>query len=245
MRPALIYTGISFSVFLLSVIKLATPLSAVKPQQQNQAPVVKIINPKNNGFFDWDAQVSYQVNVADKEDGDSKYDEINAMEVLLEIKYVGSKAKISATTKTDAEPAGLAVMRTSNCFNCHSFNAKSIGPSFHDISAKYPVTAANIDLLVKHVREGSSGIWGKVSMPTHPELTADEARNTVKWLLKVATDPNVNYYTGTSGSFRTKPLAAPDKKGTYVITASYTDHGLKTNGANRLSGRDVVVLNSR
>ncbi|WP_299466231.1 c-type cytochrome [Mucilaginibacter sp.] len=202
---------------------------------------MKIIAPKTNGNFDWDTQVNYQINVADKEDGDSKYEEINGMEVLLEVKYTDSKTKLPATTKATPDAPGLAVIRTSNCFSCHSFNGKLIGPSFHDIGVKYPVTSANIDLLTKRIKEGSAGIWGKVSMPTHPELTADEAASTVKWILKQANDPNVSYYTGTEGAFRTRP-AGTEKKGTYILTASYTDHGLKGGTGKRLKGEDVVIL---
>jgi cytochrome c len=235
-RIGLIYGGVIFCLFLCSFI---FPLNNL--QQQNQAPVVKIIAPKTNGNFDWDTQMNYQISVADKEDGDSKYEEINNMEVLLEVKYAGSKANLPAITKATPDAPGLAVIRTSNCFNCHSFNTKLIGPSFHDIGVKYPVTAANIDLLARRIKEGSAGIWGKVSMPTHPELTAEEAVSTVKWILKQANDPNVNYYTGTEGSFRTRP-AGTEKKGTYILTASYTDHGLKNAADKRLKGQDIVIL---
>ena len=239
MRSVLICASITVSVFLCSAINLDAP------SQQNQPPVVKIIAPKANGAFEWDSQVNYQISVSDKEDGDSKYDEINAMEVLLEVRYTGKAGMPAILNKTvQPDAPGLAVMRTSNCFNCHNFNAKSIGPSFHDISSKYPATATNIELMVKHIKEGSAGIWGKVSMPTHPELTTEETRNTVKWLLKNSTDPDVNYYTGTAGSFRTR-VPVTNKKGIYIITASYTDHGLKSNGANRLKGQDVVILTSR
>jgi cytochrome c len=239
-RIGLIYGGVVFCLLLCSFI---LPFNSI--QQQNQAPVVKIIAPKTNGNFDWGAQVNYQVSVADKEDGDSKYEEINGMEVLLEVKYAGSKTILPVATKATPEAPGLAVIRTSNCFNCHSFNGKLIGPSFHDIGIKYPVTAANIDLLTKRIKEGSAGIWGKVSMPTHPELTTEEAASTVKWILKQANDPNISYYTGTEGSFRTRP-AGTEKKGTYILTASYTDHGPKSApGKQRLQGQDVVILQSK
>jgi cytochrome c len=213
--------------------------------QQNNAPVVKITGPKVSTFA-WDNPLNYNISVADKEDGDSKFEEINGLEVLLEVKFIDGKSKVPAATQAYAPDApGLTIMRTSNCFNCHNFNSKSLGPSFHDVVAKYPASAANVALLSKHIKDGSTGIWGKASMPTHAELTNDEIETSVKWMYKQAANPNITYYTGLEGVFRTKTAPA-DKKGTYIITASYTDHGLKaTPGKQRLTGRDVMILQPR
>jgi len=245
-RPKLIYINIFVALFLYAVLNFSNPFSK-NSQQENQAPVVKIITPKNNSLFDWDTQINYGISVADKEDGDSKFDEINVKEVLLEVRYAGNKSKTPAVSNVvPADSPGLAVMRTSNCFNCHNFNSKSIGPSFFDINKHYPATLANIDSLVKHIRAGSSGIWGKEKMPTHPELSPVETKNAVQWILKHAADPDVNYYIGTEGSFRIKQPGASKPNAAYILTASYIDHGLKSApGKQRLKGQDVVVLHSR
>jgi cytochrome c len=243
-KSKLIYLNILLPLMFIVAVSVAGRRGAAL--QENHPPVVKIVSPKNNTAFDWDAQVNYEISVADKEDGDSKFDEINAKEILLEVRYIADKARlpgaISKAAQNDAP--GLAVMRTSNCFNCHSFNKKEIGPSFSEIGAKYQATPANTDLLVKHIREGSSGIWGKETMPTHPELSAEETKSTVQWILKSAKDKDVNYYTGATGAFHTK-LTATGKKGVYLITASYLDHGLKDSPVKHLKSQDVVVLNAR
>src|ERR1700759_5039547 len=81
--------------------------------QENQAPVVKIINPQNNSSFDWDAPVNYKITVSDKEDGESKFDEINIKEVLLEVRRVkNTKAQAGKTASNDQQ--GLNVIMTSN-----------------------------------------------------------------------------------------------------------------------------------
>jgi cytochrome c len=244
-KPKLIYLNIFIPLLLFVLVTFAKPFIGNKTSQENHPPVVKITSPKNNDIFEPGAQVNYQISVADKEDGDSKYDEINTKEVLLEVKYLANKSKLTAVlnTTTQNDAPGLAVIRTSNCFNCHNFNSKLIGPSFYEISKRYPGTAVNTDSLMKHVRDGSSGIWGKEKMPTHPELTKEETKNAVQWILKHATDPNVNYYIGTEGSFHIKPSITPAQKGVYVLTASYTDHGLKsTPGKQKLKGQDAVVI---
>jgi cytochrome c len=213
--------------------------------QQNNAPIVKIVNPKTANFS-WDSPVNYTISVADKEDGDSKFEEINGLEVLLEVKFVDDKSKVPAGNQAAApDDPGLTIMRASNCFNCHNFNGKLIGPSYKDIVARYPLSPANTALLTKHIKEGSVGGWGKAPMPTHSELTNAETETAVKWMYKQAINPNVTYYTGLEGVFRAK-AAPPDKNGIYVITASYTDHGLKTApGKQRITGRDVMILQAR
>jgi cytochrome c len=240
-----IFAVITGFVFLLSILSFSIPYNKTKPQQENQPPVVKLISPKNNGLFAWNTPINYEISVADKEDGDSKYDEINTKEVLLEVRYAANKAKMRAILNKaiQGDPPGLAVLRTSNCFNCHNFNSKSIGPSFYEISKRYPATKSNIDSLVKRISQGSSGIWGKEKMPTHPELTAEEIKNAVEWVLKNSTDPDVSYYIGLQGSFRIEQSPGHNnKKAAYILTASYTDHGLKNVPDKRLKGQDMVVI---
>ena len=217
-------------------------------QPENQPPIVKILTPKNSSTFDFDTPVNYSISVTDKEDGNSKYDEINVKEVLLEVRHIKDKSKLSAAINkgVQPDPPGIAIMRTSNCFNCHNFNGKSIGPSFYEISKKYPGTKPNIDSLIKHIKEGSSGSWGKEKMPTHPELTPQEIKTTVQWMLKHATDTDVNYYIGTEGSFRIKTPIASKPNGLYTLTASYVDHGSKASpGKQRLKGQDIIVITSK
>jgi len=231
---------------LYSVANFAYPSKKNKVQQENHPPLVKIIAPKNNSPFDWNTQMTYTISVSDKEDGESKYEEINPKEVLLKVKYAGDGSKITAElNKNDDNPPGLAAIRMSNCFNCHNFDSKLIGPSFSEISKRYPATPSNIGLVVKRTKEGSKGVWGKVGMPAHPELTKEEIQSMVEWILKNATNPNVNYYIGTEGTFRIKQPAGSAQKAAYVLTASYTDHGLKETSKQRLEGHDVVVISSR
>ena len=118
--------------------------------------------------------------------------------------------------------------------------------SFYEINKRYSATKSNIDSLVKHIRDGSSGTWGKEKMPTHKELSDEEIKSTVLWTLKHAADPDVNYYIGLTGSFRIAKPAASKSNRVYILTASYVDHGLKNApGKQRLKGEDVVVIQGR
>lgn len=230
---ALIFVGLAF-VFVLCDAKNFS--AGKRLQQQNHAPVVKIISPVNNSSFNAGAQVHYEINVSDKEDGESKYDEIDAKQVLLEMKYFNDASKINSATNANDAP-GLTAMKTSNCFNCHGFDNKVIGPSFNEINKKYKPTAANISLMEKRIKNGSIGVWGKTPMPTHPELSDAQIKNMVQWIVQNASAPNVHYYIGLEGNIN---LETANKNGAYVLTASYTDHGI--NNTLRLEGRDAVVI---
>jgi cytochrome c len=230
---------IIFFVFLFCAVKnFATRNKAL---QQNHAPVVKIISPANNSSYNSGAQVHYEINVSDKEDGESKYDEIDAKQVLLEVKYFNDASKINTSNTSNNDAPGLAAMKTSNCFNCHGFDNKVIGPSFNEINKRYKPTTANIVLLEKRIRNGSTGVWGKTPMPTHPELSGTQIKNMVQWIMQNASAPNVHYYIGLEGNFN---LPSSNKNGAYIITASYTDHGVN-NAAQRLEGRDAIVIKAK
>jgi cytochrome c len=221
---------------------LALLMSSVIPSlsQDNSAPVVKITEPANKGKYSAGSQVSYQIKVSDKEDGESEYGEIATNEVFLEVKFVSDASK--ASTEIVADPVGLAAMKKSNCFSCHAFNGKLIAPSFHDIAKRYSVTAAPLDLLAKRVRDGSGGIWGTASMPSHTELTTQQTREIVDWILKNGKDENLNYYIGTEGSVRVKATEVGNQKGGVVFSATYSDHGSKSNAQQSLTSKDVIVL---
>lgn len=228
-RKPVFYLLVLFSVLLNSFVYF--------PQQQNNAPIVKIILPQNNSWFDKEASVTYQISVSDKEDGDSKFEEINTKEVLLEARYLkNGKTQIPNAQNN----AGLNAIMISNCVACHNFSTKGMGPSFLEISKRYPATKANTDSLIKRIKDGSTGIWGKEKMPAHPELAAIAIKNIVQWITRNSADPNVNYYVGTEGYFRIKPGA--QSKGLYQLTASYTDHGPKDVAGTRLKGQDVIII---
>jgi cytochrome c len=64
-------------------------------------------------------------------------------------------------------------------------------------------------------------------MPAHPDLKVEQAREIVRWILRNNDDADENYLAGIQGAFRTKEKPVRDSRGVYVLTASYTDHGIK------------------
>ena len=233
---------IFISFLLIFIFCNAKNLPAIKKLQQNHAPVVKILSPTNNSSYNTGAQIHYSITVSDKEDGESKYDEIDAKQVLLEVKYFSDASKINTSPITNKDAPGLTAIKTSNCFNCHGFDSKVIGPSFNEINKRYKPTPANMALLQKRIKNGSTGVWGKTPMPTHPELNDAQIKDMVQWIMQNVSAPNLHYYIGPEGNFNLPP--GSNKNGAYVLTASYTDHGINNSG-QRLEGRDAVIVKAK
>jgi cytochrome c len=241
MTKSFLFVAVSAGLIsLVSAVKLAVPSESASGQHENSAPVIKLISPLNNSTITPGSQVRFEITVSDKEDGESKYDEINTKEVLLRVKYLADSSGLSAarTESIESDPAGLAAMRSSNCFNCHNFDTRSIGPAFTEIRKRYEPTKANVALLEKRVHDGSTGVWGEAIMPTHAELSNEQIHDIIEWMMENAAVSNVSYYVGAKGSFQ---VPGSSEYRAALLTASYTDHGVQ-NGRGRLRGQDVVVV---
>ncbi|GAB3630152.1 sulfite oxidation cytochrome c subunit [Pandoraea terrae] len=75
------------------------------------------------------------------------------------------------------------IMSKSDCAACHSVDQKMVGPSFHEIAAKYKGDKSAEDKLIKKVKSGGSGAWGPVPMPAHPQLSDADTKTLVDWVL--------------------------------------------------------------
>ena len=81
---------------------------------------------------------------------------------------------------------GEALAKKYNCMMCHAITSKSAGPAFKDIAEKYrTVKDAQTRLEIK-VRNGGSGVWGKMPMPATSKSASDEEiRAIVQWTLSL------------------------------------------------------------
>ena len=101
-----------------------------------------------------------------------------------------------------------------------------IGPSFDLVAQRYRGQASALDSLTKKIINGSTGTWGDLKMPPHPDLKIEQVKEIVRWILKNNDDPYQNYIVGIEGAFRTKERPAGYPKGVYILTANFIDHGI-------------------
>jgi cytochrome c len=106
-----------------------------------------------------------------------------------------TKTGDSTTSSSNAAPAasndptvqeGLSLVAKNDCFTCHKINETLVGPAYAAVAAKYsPASDAIIDTLAHKVIRGGAGNWGTVPMTPHPQLSVDDAKKMVKYVLSL------------------------------------------------------------
>ncbi len=79
--------------------------------------------------------------------------------------------------------ADEALAKSKNCMACHAVDKKLVGPAYKDIAKKYAGQADAQAKLADKVVKGGSGAWGAIPMPANPQVSADEAKKLVAWVL--------------------------------------------------------------
>lgn len=83
-----------------------------------------------------------------------------------------------------AAPAGLDLARKHACMACHATSTTLVGPAYTAVAARYAGQADAAQGLVQSIRQGSTGKWGQMAMPPHPQLPAADAQRLADWILR-------------------------------------------------------------
>lgn len=101
-------------------------------------------------------------------------------------KYVKAVWTVLAIALLFTPALGMAnpdLANAKDCFSCHSVDEKIIGPSYKDVAAKYSGNSDAEAMLIKKVMKGGGGTWGKTWMPANKNVSEDEARRLISWVL--------------------------------------------------------------
>ena len=79
--------------------------------------------------------------------------------------------------------ADLKLATAKNCMACHAVDKKLVGPAYKAVAAKYASQKDALDKLSVKVMKGGSGVWGPVPMPANSQVSPDEAKKLVTWIL--------------------------------------------------------------
>lgn len=94
---------------------------------------------------------------------------------------VASSDAAPVSTPAQSNLSGDKIMETLDCSGCHSVTERMIGPSYQEIAAKY--SDKDIELLASKIIEGGSGVWGGVPMAAHPQVSKEDAKKMVEYIL--------------------------------------------------------------
>ena len=115
--------------------------------------------------------------------------------IVLSLSFFGFACGNTSSETKDAEKSttsvmdnpdyekGLNLIAKSDCFTCHKLRDASTGPAYGLVAAKYEGTEANIDMLANKIIAGGQGIWGQIPMAAHPNLSKEDAKAMVKYIL--------------------------------------------------------------
>ncbi|HTF20737.1 MAG TPA: ThuA domain-containing protein [Chryseolinea sp.] len=215
--------------------------STIQVTAGNQPPVVKAaITSGNKTFYFPNTALKYEVTVADQEDGSTTDGKIAGGGVIVTFDYLKGYDMTHIAQghqQAVAELPGKALIAQSDCKACHIIDQKSAGPAYKDVATKYKGQKDAVDVLAAKVIKGGAGVWGTIEMAAHPQISVDDARKMVEYVLSLAADKNQPKLP-LSGSV----MPGKETDGAYVLTATYYD---KAQGAiPSLSASDAVVLRS-
>lgn len=78
--------------------------------------------------------------------------------------------------------SGQGLIEASDCMSCHNMDERLIGPSYKEISEKY--SEKDIERLASKIIEGGSGVWGNVPMQPHTQISKEDAKKMVEYILR-------------------------------------------------------------
>jgi cytochrome c len=90
---------------------------------------------------------------------------------------------VAGFTAATPAMADMALATAKNCMACHAVDKKLVGPSYKDVAAKYAGQKDAVDKLSAKVIKGGSGVWGPIPMPANAQVTPDEAKKLVAWIM--------------------------------------------------------------
>lgn len=202
----------------------------------NARPVVKILEPRAGDFFDSDQPIRFSLYVNDPEDGTNDFDEAEAKglpeidaespnRVTLNAVYATGPVPVEGAPAPEVPgPAGMRLMKGSDCFNCHAIDQKRVGPPLLEIANKYRGQSTALEASVQRVLKGSTGIWGKIPMIPHSHHTLEEIREMVSWVYSLQPSGLVRVFNGFVGEI---PLNKDEvqRPGYFRLEANYIDRG--------------------
>ena len=99
-------------------------------------------------------------------------------------RYLAAFAALVTTILVSAPAMADAALATAkNCTSCHAVDKKVLGPSYKEVAVKYAGQADAVDKLAGKIMKGGAGAWGPVPMPANAQVSADEAKKLVTWIL--------------------------------------------------------------
>ena len=109
--------------------------------------------------------------------------------MMLGAQLIQARSRARTELQADHAQAGEQLTKGSDCFSCHAADHMIVGPAYNAIAKKYAGQSDVSNRLARRIREGGSGNWGTMRMPSHSDLTDAQLREIVQWILSLKDVP--------------------------------------------------------
>jgi len=203
----------------------------------NTPPEVRIHTSGNRSFYWEGGTLDYSVEVTDRED------QVSLENMSLAFGYIRNGKDAALVLSGGQDPsslqhvAGQQLIANLDCKSCHSIDKESVGPTYQAVAMRYAGKSGAEAQLASKIIKGGSGNWGERAMSPHPELSDDDARAMVRYILSLGEQ---RQKLPAEGRLALNAHGNDDMDGVYLLSARYTDGG--ANGIEPLTGHDHVML---
>jgi len=208
--------------------------NAVTVYAGNAQPQLQVQLKGNKSFYFSGKPITYNVVVRDA--GDS----IQLQNLFVSVDYIQGFDKAAQSMghqQASATIVGKSLVQSLDCKACHKTAEPSVGPSYTQVAAKYAAQKDAMPYLVDKIKGGSRGVWGEVSMPAHPDLKEEDARQIVSWILSLQDAKATKASLPNAGAITPKPAKGHE---VFTLQATYTDNGAP--GVRPLTGNAAIFL---
>jgi cytochrome c551/c552 len=98
-----------------------------------------------------------------------------------------SMGQRTAALETERAGAGGSDMadlaRRKACLACHGVDKRIVGPAFKEVAARYKDQDGVEARLLDKLKRGGGGVWGSMAMPPNPDLSEQDAKALIRWVL--------------------------------------------------------------
>ena len=102
----------------------------------------------------------------------------------MKASWIFAAGAFLALTSVSVNAAAPTDVLTRNaCLACHGVSNKIVGPGYNEVAAKYAGQADAAATLSKHIKEGGVGVWGQIPMPAQPNLSDEDLKAVVDWIV--------------------------------------------------------------
>jgi len=214
----------------------------------NEPPQVDIVlADANQSFFFAGTELNYQIVVSDDEDGSTVNGKIQPEAIAVNFDYAPEGFDLIAIAQNHKSSddwvvlsRGKSLIGESDCLSCHREDVRSIGPSYQEVAQKYKADPQAPGYLAERIIKGSVGVWGEHAMSAHPNLSEEDARSMVDYILSLDEKQVEQEKLLLQGTFVAEVPAGENGKGGYLLRAAYTDRG--NEGVKALSGEKIIAL---